>query len=299
MPSVSVIVPNYNHAPFLRQRIESILSQTYQDFELILLDDCSTDGSQALLKEYSTHPKVSHLLLNDTNSGSPFAQWARGLSLAQGKWVWIAESDDYAEPTFLEEMLQAAERHAPCSVIACTPVYLYPDGGRWSRQPDGRCAVHDGKNFVRNRLSVTNTLPNVSAMLIDRSALAHCDFALASTMRSCGDWLLYVDLCLENRVVELNRPLSVFRQHEDNTSLQADSTGLSLAEGCDILQYIATHICLPTSAYRQWGKRWAKMEQQQHYPSALRHRLRRLRWPSPLVTLWHDAYCIKYTCTLK
>jgi len=49
MPKVSVIVPNYNHAPYLKQRIDSILAQSYQDFELILLDDCSTDNSREML----------------------------------------------------------------------------------------------------------------------------------------------------------------------------------------------------------------------------------------------------------
>ena len=58
MPTVSVIVPNYNHGRFLQQRIESILRQTYQDFELILLDDCSTDESRAVLSQYVGDPRV-------------------------------------------------------------------------------------------------------------------------------------------------------------------------------------------------------------------------------------------------
>ena len=60
MPAVSVIVPNYNHARFLPKRIESVLRQTYQDFELILLDDCSTDNSRAVLSQYASDPRVRH-----------------------------------------------------------------------------------------------------------------------------------------------------------------------------------------------------------------------------------------------
>lgn len=70
-PKVSVIVPNYNYARYLPDRIDSILKQTFQDFELILLDDASTDGSAALLERWRNHPKVSHIVVNDTNSGSP------------------------------------------------------------------------------------------------------------------------------------------------------------------------------------------------------------------------------------
>lgn len=77
MPTVSVIVPNYCHAPYLEQRIESILQQTFQDFELILLDDCSTDGSREILERYRNHPKVSGIFYNERNSGSPFKQWKK------------------------------------------------------------------------------------------------------------------------------------------------------------------------------------------------------------------------------
>ena len=59
MPKVSVIVPNYNHAPYLKQRIESILNQTFQDFELILLDDYSSDNSREVISDYSSHSKVT------------------------------------------------------------------------------------------------------------------------------------------------------------------------------------------------------------------------------------------------
>ncbi len=69
MPTVSVIVPNYNHASFLKQRINSILEQTYQDFELILLDDCSTDNSREILEQYRSNPHVSHIAHNEINSG--------------------------------------------------------------------------------------------------------------------------------------------------------------------------------------------------------------------------------------
>jgi cellulose synthase/poly-beta-1,6-N-acetylglucosamine synthase-like glycosyltransferase len=69
MPSVSVVVPNYNHARFLPRRMESILRQTYQDFELIRLDDCSADNSRAILSQYRDDPRV-RIEFNDVNSGS-------------------------------------------------------------------------------------------------------------------------------------------------------------------------------------------------------------------------------------
>ena len=97
IPVVSVIIPNYNYALYLKKRIESILNQTYTDYELILLDDASTDNSVEILEKYKDNPHVSHILVNEKNSGSPFQQWAKGISLARGKWIWIAEADDVAE----------------------------------------------------------------------------------------------------------------------------------------------------------------------------------------------------------
>ena len=74
---VSIIVPNYNHAPFLNQRLDSIFNQTFQDFEVILLDDASTDNSLSILEDYKEKfkSKVSHLIVNEKNSGSPFKQF--------------------------------------------------------------------------------------------------------------------------------------------------------------------------------------------------------------------------------
>src|SRR4028118_950123 len=101
MPEVSVIVPNFNHAPFLKQRFDSILGQDYENLELIILDDCSVDNNREIIDQYRNHPKVTEVVYNDFNSGSTFRQWKKGLELAKGKWIWIAESDDYANPGFL------------------------------------------------------------------------------------------------------------------------------------------------------------------------------------------------------
>ena len=118
-PYVSIIIPNYNHAPYLKQRIESVLSQSYQNFEVILLDDRSTDNSWDILQAYKGHEKVSHCLRNDRNSGSPFIQWQKGIEIAKGEWIWIAESDDWADESLLESLINLTRLYPQVPLVFC------------------------------------------------------------------------------------------------------------------------------------------------------------------------------------
>ena len=128
MPKCSVIIPNYNHGPYLNLRIESILRQTYQDFEIIVMDDCSSDNSRAIIESYRGHPKISKIIINKKNSGSPFGQWKKGIELAKGEWIWIAESDDISEPAFLEEAVRAIEQFPSLDIFYCDS-YVVDENG--------------------------------------------------------------------------------------------------------------------------------------------------------------------------
>ena len=107
MPSVSVILPNYNYARYLPQRIESILNQTFSDFELIILDDASIDNSKEVIESYNDS-RIS-VYYNKVNSGNPFVQWNKGVQIAKGKYIWIAEADDYCELNILEKLVEILE----------------------------------------------------------------------------------------------------------------------------------------------------------------------------------------------
>ena len=93
-PLISIIIPNYNHALYLKQRIDSVLNQTFQDFELIILDDCSTDNSREIIERYRGNPKITQIIYNKKNSGGVFKQWIKGIEKVKGEYVWIAERDD-------------------------------------------------------------------------------------------------------------------------------------------------------------------------------------------------------------
>ncbi len=104
-PLISVIVPNYNHARYLPERLASIYNQTYKNIEVIILDDASTDNSLKIITQETKNWEIPYRLIRaEQNSGNPFKQWKKGLDLAKGQLIWIAESDDSAKPEFLEKL---------------------------------------------------------------------------------------------------------------------------------------------------------------------------------------------------
>ena len=103
---VSIIVPVYNTEPFLKKCIESILAQTYPNFELILVDDGSTDNSPSICDSYLAKEQV--LVIHKQNGGLSSARNA-GLDIAQGKYIYFVDSDDYIEPNLLETTVSLME----------------------------------------------------------------------------------------------------------------------------------------------------------------------------------------------
>ena len=123
-PLVSIIIPNYNHAQFLNQRIDSILHQSYTNYEIIILDDMSTDNSIDIIKQYQDNEHVSHVVINEENSGSPFKQWKKGINLAKGELIWIAESDDTCEETLLGTLVNEFQKDEKCTVAFCKSIKI-------------------------------------------------------------------------------------------------------------------------------------------------------------------------------
>ncbi|RRQ45846.1 glycosyltransferase family 2 protein [Chryseobacterium sp. SC28] len=232
MPAVSVIIPNYNHAAFLRQRIDSVLEQTFQDFEVIILDDCSKDNSKAIIESYRSHPKISHIVYNLENSGSTFRQWKKGIELSEGEWIWIAESDDWAETRFLEELLPFAKDEV--SVVYCDSISATADGQtqgiiNWARAVEkthwDTNFVNSGKNEIVNYLFCRNTIPNASAVIVKKVIIENTIRNLPFEFRYAGDWYIWIK-CLEGgNLAFVNKPLNYFRQH-----IQSSRTAKTLHE---------------------------------------------------------------------
>ena len=277
MPTVSVIIPNYNHAPFLKQRIESVLNQSFQDFEMILIDDCSTDGSREIIESYRNNPHVSHIVYNDSNSGSAFLQWNKGIELAKGDWIWVAESDDYAEPTFLEHLLREATKTSDSVLVYASTWWVDEHGNKlWDTPDSDQVNLYSGQDFIRKKLATRNSIANVSECLFRRDSYHPDETYRYEHMRFCGDWFFYVLLAGQGSVVEVCQPLSYYRQHGSNISEEAEHRGLTFLEGIDVLEYMKQHYALKIKDYaRGWGHLWARYKRRYNFPPEVQKKIRR------------------------
>jgi glycosyltransferase involved in cell wall biosynthesis len=245
-PFVTVLVPNYNHARYLPQRLDSIVAQTFHDYELIALDDCSTDDSREVLAEYARRVPM-RLLLNDKNSGTPFIQWRRGAEAAAGEYLWIAESDDFADPRLLETLVDRVRRHPGTGIAYCQSLMVNERGETignmesWTAGLDPERWTHDftnrGADEVARYLVRRNTIPNASAALVRRDLLLDA-VRDAERLRLAGDWWTWARVLMNSDVAFVAEPLNRFRMHERSVR---DTT--APREHCQELFTVMAHIC--------------------------------------------------------
>lgn len=255
-------MPNYNHAPYLKARMESILAQDYPNMEIILLDDHSTDDSQAILQDYADHPKVKLFLTSDTNSGNTFIQWKRGLEQATGDYVWIAESDDVAEPDLVSRLVEAIEqKHA---VLAfCHSRWMDSHGQTIARSRDSRWKQDfsmPGGTFVRRYLLGYCAICNASAVLFQREAAASIDMNRIAQFFASGDRLFWIHIAMQGRVAYVAQTLNHFRQHTNKVSGSAEYKGLNIIQDHAIYRLVLPHLPLSYNEKR-WicGYHWKAM----------------------------------------
>ena len=113
-PLVSVVVANYNYGQYLPKCLDSILAQTWKKLEVIVVDDCSTDDSRAVLKPYEDRCRV---IYRPTNSGNPCYPHNEAIALSSGELVMYLDPDDWIEPSYIEEGIRTLKRHPHASVV--------------------------------------------------------------------------------------------------------------------------------------------------------------------------------------
>ncbi len=262
---VSVIIPNYNYEKYLKERIDSILFQTYPIYEIIILDDCSTDNSVRLIKEIIENNKDINIKLieNKKNSGSVFSQWQKGFENASGDYVWIAEADDSCHPKFLENVIKPFDdkdvvisysesmRMNENNVIqntACRDWNFIISDVKWNNN-----YVKTGEEEIKEALSIMNTIVNVSAVVFRNNDTKRIIDILenAKNYKMSGDWFTYYSILKTGKIAYTSKSLNYFRKHSNSTSISA-SRELEIKELLTIQKEIRDSIELNSNQlYRQ------------------------------------------------
>lgn len=261
--TVSAVVPNYRYEAYVGERLRSVFDQNYPLREVIVLDDASPDNSVAEIERTAEAAgRIIDLHVNETNSGSPFPQWRKGVELAQGEYVWIAEADDLADPSFVSRLVEQMQLAG--SVIGFTD----------SRQIDEASATlgdsykpyvnqiepgafdtsfdMDGREFLARYLSVKNVILNVSGVVFHRQTLLDAFKAVGDELRDysvAGDWRLYAEICSHegSRVSYLAEALNTHRRHKVSVT-HALKVEKHLAEIAGMQKFVASQVDLTESA---------------------------------------------------
>ena len=262
-PLVTVIVPNFNHADYLVKRLESIYAQTYTNFEVILMDDCSTDVSREVLQSFANrYPENTRVVFNDKNSGGVFFQWKKGIAMAKGSLIWIAESDDWCSENFLETMVPFFEN--PAVQISYTKTDFMNGAGDtkiWSMEeylqdlgPErwGHSFVETAPDIVKSAFGVKNIIPNASSAVFRKfdalGALGANDW---TKMNTCGDWLFYLNVIRGGMVAYSPDARNYYRIHDKNTSVTSYSKDSFYQEHETIARFINRTYTVDSKIFEQ------------------------------------------------
>ena len=228
---VSVIIPNYNYDKFIIERIDSILLQTYPIYELVILDDCSTDNSvEVIEKKIKTIKDVKvKFIKNEKNSGLVFSQWQKGLKNITGDYFWIAEADDSCDNTFLEKVIKPFEEdkevvlsYAESKKIDEKDNIIGEDVRDWAdifhTHKWDKSYIASGEDEIRDAISYNNTILNVSSLVWKNQKECFNIFEQAKDYKVAGDWYIYLQILKKGKIAYNCESLNYFRKHKKSVS---------------------------------------------------------------------------------
>ena len=230
---ISVIVPNFNHQSFLQERLNSIVDQTFSSFECIILDDASNDNSIEIIDSFVAADERLSSINYFQNSGNTFVQWNKGVNLAKGQFIWLAESDDIADPELLTALLKPLLEDQDVVLSYCQSHKINQQGivtGTWADYTADldssqfeKSFVMDGIQFIDKYLIKRNVIPNASAVLFRKSIFDTAGGA-DEMLKTNSDWLTWLKMLCYGKVVFIHHHLNHFRYHSKSVIGLANSS---------------------------------------------------------------------------
>lgn len=237
MPNVSVIIPNFNNAAYVATAIASVLAQSDQNFEIIVVDDGSTDDSRMVIAQFGERVRY----LRQENQGLAGARNS-GIRAAQGDWIALLDADDQWLPTYLATMLALADREPDGTVYYCAAQCMDRHGQDLPRvlgAPLGPPETTYG-TLVRANFLIPSTILMRRQEVVDAGLFD-------PQLRSCEDWDLWLRLGPNARFIGTPAQLVRYRLHD--VSLSTNLTGMHQAAQA----VIAKNFGPDDGAYQQWS----------------------------------------------
>ncbi len=214
MPQFSIVIPTYNRRDYLLQSLASVLEQQEADFEIVVSDNGSTDGTQAAVAPYLHDPRVRYFR-NDSNLGM-VGNWRKAIfERARFDWVVLMSDDDYfVDPTYLRDAARLIDEGAPKFVYAGGHVEDISTGTKQLMLPpfDG---ITDGRAVFASRGTVKPQDLILCNVVFNRRDAARLGF-LSNGNNLSSDSELCLKLALEGTVGIIRRPVCVYRVHAGN-----------------------------------------------------------------------------------
>ena len=207
----SVIIPLYNKAPYIRKTVESILGQTFDDYELIIIDNRSTDGSSEIVAGF-TDPRIRIVQLEE-NVGVSIAR-NKGVTLSTAPYVCFLDADDWWEPTFLAEMAGLIARH-PDAGIYGTGYYIVKSGKKRIAPIGVDNGFDEGGINYCQVYAKTLCMPLTSISVCIPHKVFDATHGFPADINLGEDFILWLTIALKHQVVLLNKPLSNYNQDVD------------------------------------------------------------------------------------
>lgn len=221
---VSIIVPVYNTEKYLDQCIQSILAQTYTNWELLLIDDGSTDSSGVICDKYAAQDDRIRVF-HKTNGGVSAAR-NFGLANAHGVWVMFVDADDTIDHTALEEFLKVVSIHPQCDVVFCD--FLMDYGTHRVHYPC-HSAMDDKISFLK--LYLVTGWASVANIFARRSLYITNGIYFPETISYCEDFHVAVRLCYFSRKIQsLHKPLYIYNRTNTQSALHSRTINATFQE---------------------------------------------------------------------
>lgn len=211
-PKVSVLVPSYNSAHFLDETIQSVLDQTYNDFELIIVDDQSKDNTDEVIEKYVHDQRVSYY--KNSNNLGLVGNWNKCLTYAKGEYIKFLMCDDKFHPELLEKYVAAMEQYPNVSLVTSFRGHMGLKSHVWSLPYSG---LQNGKKISHESLKDCNFIGEPTTVMFRHSSLKIVG-NFKSEFTYLPDWDMWLRQLAIGDCYIVPEPLSYFRIHEKQTT---------------------------------------------------------------------------------